>query len=251
MKNGPRNLFLLAVIIGYAISLPTTLAMERVDHGGYALLLERHVRDGMVDYKGFKRDERLLDRYLADLGNVTPDRLSRDDQFAFYINVYNAWTIKLILSGYPGIRSIKDLGSFLQSPWKKKIVRLKAVTVTLDHIEHDILRPVFRDPRVHFAINCAARSCPPLLSVPFYGNTLNEQLDTAATAFINDVESNYIRGNTLYASRIFKWFKTDFDDDIIGFFLTYAQGKMKHELENKQNILEVKYLGYDWSLNGK
>ncbi|MCK7483684.1 MAG: DUF547 domain-containing protein, partial [Candidatus Moduliflexus flocculans] len=86
----------------------------------------------------------------------------REEQFAFYINAYNAWTIKLILTGYPGVKSIKDLGSLLQSPWKKEFVRIHGKTLSLDDIEHSILRPRFKDPRVHFAIVCASKGCPPL-----------------------------------------------------------------------------------------
>jgi hypothetical protein len=182
---------------------------------------------------------------------VDPKSLTRDERFAFYINAYNAWTIKLVLSGYPGIESIKDLGSIFQSPWKKKICRIGGDVVSLDHIEHDILRPKFKDPRVHFAINCASISCPPLMSQPFRGSTLDRQLDDATRAFINNPERNYLKGNTLYVSRIFKWFGKDFDYDIVGFFLTYADDHLKKELEAKKQTVKVSYLSYDWSLNGK
>lgn len=222
-----------------------------VDYSIYADLLITYVHQGNVDYRGFKTEESKLDRHLKVLENVDPDRLSRNEQFAFYINAYNAWTIKLILSGYPGIKSIKDLGSIFQSPWKKKICRIDGDVVTLDNIEHDILRPRFKDPRVHFAINCAALSCPPLLSQPFLGSTLDRQLDDATRAFINNPKRNYLDGEILYVSRIFKWFGKDFDDDIIGFFLTYADDHLKKELEAKKNSIKVEYLSYDWSLNGK
>ncbi len=231
----------------------TTLGISgtTVDHSIYATLLGEYVKQGQVDYRGFKADEAKLDQYLKVLEKTDSKNLSRNEQFAFYVNAYNAWTIKLILSGYPGIQSIKDLGSIIKSPWKKKICRIDGDIITLDDIEHSILRPRFKDPRVHFAINCAAFSCPPLISEPYRGNTLAQQLDNSARAFINNPQRNYIKGNTLFVSKIFKWFAEDFNDDIVGFFLRYAKGDFKLELKAKKEALKIKYLHYDWSLNGK
>ena len=220
-----------------------------VDNGLYGELLKKYVRDGKVDYAGFKTEEAKLDRYLKILENVDPGILSRNEQFAFYINAYNAWTIKLILSGYPGVTSIKDLGSLLKSPWKKKIVRIDGKVITLDHVEHEILRPRYKDPRVHFAINCAAKSCPPLWPEPFNGNILDRQLDDSTRSFINNPKSYRLDDSELYVSRIFKWFSEDFNEDIFGFFLKYATGSLKKELKSKSERIVVKYLEYDWSLN--
>jgi len=225
-------------------------AGNAIDHGLFADLLGKYVQAGAVDYKGLKSEESTLDAYLAVLEAIDPKPLSRDKQFAFYANAYNAWTIKLILSGYPGIKSIKELGSLLKSPWKKKIARIDGKRMTLDHIEHDILRPRFKDPRVHFAINCAAKSCPPLSDEPFSGDTLDRQLDQLTRAFINDPNSNNLKGNVLYVSSIFKWFKTDFKDGIVNFFRKYAEGDLKTNLKTIENTVKVKYLDYDWSLNG-
>lgn len=227
------------------------LAEEHVDHKLFAKLLEKYVIAGQVDYAAFKSEETVLDRYLDALAAVKPDVLAEDQQFAFYINAYNAWTIKLILTGYPGVKSIKDLGTLFQSPWKKKIARLNGGLVSLDYIEHDILRPRFKDPRVHFVINCAALSCPPLASVPFSGEILSRQLDDATRMFINNPERNYIDGRALYVSKIFKWFPEDFNYDIITFFEKYADGALKEGLRENRGNIKVKYLHYDWSLNGK
>ena len=112
-----------------------------VDNSLYGELLEKYVKGGKVNYAGFKAEEDKLDRYLKILENVNPESLSRNEQFVFYTNAYNAWTIKLILSGYPGVKSIKDLGNLFKSPWKKKIVRIDGKVTTLDHVEHEILRP--------------------------------------------------------------------------------------------------------------
>jgi hypothetical protein len=221
-----------------------------VDYGIYSGLLEKYVKNGHVNYRGFKSDEASLDQYLKVLESTDTKQLSPREAFAYYTNVYNAWTIKLILSGYPGIKSIKDLGSFFQTPWEKKIVRLDGKVLTLDDVEHNILRPRFKDPRVHFAINCAAFSCPPLRSEPYQGDKLDQQLDDATRMFINNPERNYIEGNTLYVSKIFKWFAEDFDHDVVSFISKFAEDNFKQNLEAKKNVLKVKYLPYDWTLNG-
>ncbi len=222
-----------------------------VDNSIFADLLKKYVKDGVVDYAGFKKDESRLDAYLKVLEELNIGTLDRDAQFAFYVNAYNAWTIKLILSGYPGVESIKDLGSVFKSPWKKKIVRIDGDLVTLDHVEHEILRPRFKDARVHFAINCASKGCPPLFTEPYQGDILGQQLDAVTDAFLNDPDYNRLDGNTLYVSRIFKWFKEDFNKDIVGFFLKYAKGPLKEGLEAGKGSIKIKYLDYDWSLNGK
>ena len=227
------------------------LAGSPVDHGLYAELLRDHVKEGVVDYQGFKRDEVKLNRYLAVLANVDTKTLSPNEQFAFYVNAYNAWTIKLILSEYPGIASIKDIGGFFSSPWKKEIALIDGKKLTLDNIEHDILRPRFKDPRIHFAVNCASKSCPPLMGKPYRGDVLDQQLNRMTEAFINDPKRNRLDGETLYVSRIFKWYPEDFNDDIVGFFLKYARGERLKKLKEKQPEIDVGYLDYDWSLNGK
>ena len=217
----------------------------------YAELLGSYVKKGVVDYQGFKKEEGKLDRYLRILEKTDPKTLSRKEQFAFYIDAYNAWTIKLILSGYPGIKSIKDLGSLFKSPWKKKIARIDGDVISLDNIEHDILRPRYKDPRIHFAVNCASKSCPPLRSEPYEGDVLDNQFTEMTKRFINDPERNHLQGNTLYVSSIFKWYSGDFNDDMVGFFRKYAQGELRDGLKKHAGDIEVEYLDYDWTLNGQ
>ncbi len=248
-NHGIKWLATAAGIVMLAAS--ASLAQGPPDHLAYGELLASHVHNGRVDYKGFKADERRLDHYLDLLSQTDPALLDRNEQMAFYINAYNAWTIKLILDGYPGVKSIKDLGSLFQAPWKKKFVKLYGQTVSLDHIEHDILRPAFKDPRVHFAVNCASVSCPPLRGEPYSGKRLDWQLNDAVTNFINDGQSNYIDGDTLYASRIFKWFSEDFGNDIAGYIRSYATGDLAVRMQKAGKSLKVEYLDYDWSLNGK
>jgi len=123
--------------------------------------------------------------------------------------------------------------------------------LSLDNIEHDIIRPRFRDPRIHFAVNCASKSCPPLRSEPYRGKDLERQLDEMTKAFINDQSKNYLKGDTLYASSIFKWYSEDFHDDVVSFFLKYGQGDLKRRLSTARGKIGVKYVDYDWTLNGK
>ncbi|MGD8342077.1 MAG: DUF547 domain-containing protein [Desulfobacterales bacterium] len=238
----------LALIIGPLESTASSRA-STVNHEIWAELLANYITPDGVNYTGFKNAENRLDQYLRILESTDPEKLPRSEQYAYYINAYNAWTIKLILSGYPGVKSIKDFGTILQSPWKKGWVRINGDVFTLDHIEHNILRPRYKDPRVHFAINCAAASCPPLRPEPFLAEKLDQQLDDSTRSFINDTDSYRLDGNTLYVSRIFNWFSEDFNEDALGFYLQYAEGELKEKLIRNRDRIQVKYLHYDWSLN--
>jgi len=219
----------------------------------YAQLLQQYVKDGKVDYLGLKKKEAQLDSYLDSLNTSDPARMARNERFAFYINAYNAYTLKLILKNFKNGRppeSIKDIGGFFTKPWSIKFVKIGGKTYTLDNIEHGILRPTFKDPRVHFAVNCASISCPPLLSTPYVGETLDQQLEANARAFINNRQENRLEGNVLSISSIFKWFKEDFHKDPLAFFEKYAQGDLKRKLAAARGNIRVRYLDYNWSLNG-
>ncbi|MCB2192150.1 MAG: DUF547 domain-containing protein [Deltaproteobacteria bacterium] len=222
-----------------------------VDYSPYAELLREHVRGGLVDYAGIQRQRAKLERFLENLAQVDPGSLSRDQKLAYYINAYNAWTIWLILTKYPDLESIKDLGGLFSSPWDKEIVRLNGKVFTLDQIEHEVLRPTFKDPRIHFAVNCASKGCPPLLNRPYTGAEVQGQLQAQATAFINDPARTRLQGNTLYVTKIMDWFSEDFDDDPVGFVKKYAQDDFKRRLEGLGGQVEVEYLDYDWSLNNR
>lgn len=237
----------------FAIFLLLTSAAHgaEVNNELYASVLQKYVKNGLVDYAVLKANRDELDAYLEMMGQIEPGALSRNEQLAFYINLYNAATIRLIVDHYP-VESIKDVGSFFSSPWKKKVVNLNGEMVTLDNIEHDIVRPVFKDNRVHFALNCSAISCPPLLGMPYDASMVDAQLEEVTLKFINDAKSNYLEGNTLYVSKIFSWFSEDFPDDFVDWFVRFAQGEIKRELEIHREAGEkvrVKYLQYDWSLN--
>jgi hypothetical protein len=222
---------------------------SQVDNRIYADLLKKHVKGKRVNYEGFKNDETSLDNYLAILSSSDVDALSRDNRFAFYINVYNAFTIKLILTKYPGINSIKEIGSFFSNPWSKKFIPLKGRIVSLDHIEHDILRPIFKDPRMHFAINCASKSCPPLLNLPYEGDKLDAQLNAQTRAFINDPKNTFLKDNTLFASKIFQWFEDDFNGNTLLFIKQYSTDEFRKKLDAAGQDIKFTYNNYDWTLN--
>jgi hypothetical protein len=252
----PENcdlLGLMKIIISallFCLILPiSSLAAQPVDNRIWAVLLERHVTNHRVDYDGFKQDEALLDKYLAILSATDPSDLSRNHQFAFYINAYNAFTIKLVLTRYPGINSIKEIGSFFTNPWNKKFIPLKGFTVSLDHIEHDVLRPRFKDARVHFAINCASKGCPPLRNEPYDGTILETQLDDQASRFINHSKNTFLKDDTLFVSPIFKWFEDDFSGSPLQFIRQYAHGRLKQDLDQAKGNIRLQFLDYDWTLN--
>ncbi len=241
-----KILFLLVVLL-FPVVISADGAADQ--NSLYDQLLSRNIRNGLVDYRKLKKEESILDGYLEFLEETNINALSRNEKFAFYINAYNAWTLKLVLSSYPGIRSIKDIKGGYGSPWKIPMVKTNGEVLTLDYIEHRILRPVFKDPRVHFAINCASISCPPLKHEAYRGEELERQLADSAETFINDGRNNYFRGDTLYISRLFSWFREDFGNDPIGFIRKYAHCELKEMIRNSGNRIRIKYLPYDWSLN--
>ena len=239
----------MAIAIELVLFPSTAAAMDQVDNSIYARLLGQHVKKNRVDYDGFKQEEALLDRYLSILSATDVNSLSHNDRFAFYINAYNAFTIKLILTKYPGINSIKEIGSFFSNPWSQKFIPLDGQTIALDTIEHEFLRPVFKDPRIHFAINCASKGCPPLLNKPYEGKTLEVQLNTITRAFINDPKRTFLKDNTLFVSKLFKWFEEDFKGAPLLFIRQYATAEFKKKLDGAGPQIKLSYLYYDWTLN--
>ena len=201
----------------------------------------------MVDYPGLKAYRSALDSYLKKTGAVSESEFNgweRDQRLAFLINVYNAETLQLIIDNYP-VKSIKKIGSLFGQPWDVKSVTLFGKKTTLNTIEHNILRPKYKDARVHFVIVCAAMGCPPLRNEAFISEKLNEQLDAQGKVFLSQKSKNKLEGNTLYLSPIFEWFAEDFtkngsvQDFVAPFFPTDIKGKK----------LKIKYTAYDWSLN--
>ncbi|HET9887233.1 MAG TPA: DUF547 domain-containing protein, partial [bacterium] len=160
-------------------TLPCRATDQSPDHSAFDGLLHRYVVPTGVDYRTWsqnKEDRSALRSYLATLAQQAPSRLERSEALAYWINLYNAATLSLVLEHYP-VASIKDIGTALSSPWKKKVVTVEGQRLSLNEIENDIVRPSFLEPRIHFALNCAARSCPPLRNEAYLGPQLESQLE--------------------------------------------------------------------------
>lgn len=222
------------------------------DDAVYAELLGAYVHAGVVDYAGLKADEARLDAYLAELSHTDTAALDLESRKAFYINAYNAWTLKLILTAWPGVKSIKELGGLFSGPWSRELVRIEGKVLTLDEVEHGILRkPPFTDPRIHFAVNCASRSCPPLRPEPYAGDRLDAQLEDATESFINAPGNTVVDGDLVWVSRIFDWYGEDFGDAPLDFVRRHARGELMEKLDALGDRARVRFLDYDWSLNGE
>ena len=222
-----------------------------VSHELWNALLARHVSSsGKVDYAAFQKDTLPLNKYLYLLSSKSPDKLSMDEDArkAYWINAYNAFTVKLVLMYYP-LSSIKDLGTKIKipsanSPWDLKFIEIGNKKMTLNDIEHIILRKEFDDPRIHFAVNCASESCPVLRNSAYSGNNLEKQLDEQARIFVNDYSKNQLSEHKLKISQIWKWFEGDFtkEGDLITFLNRYSIVRIS-------NKAKIQYLEYDWGLN--
>lgn len=246
---------------------PSTYAY---DHATFDTLLKKHVvlsADGgasTVDYQSLQQDQKLLDAYLAKLAEVSRadfDTWEKAEQLAFLINAYNGWTLKLIVEKYPDLDSIKDLGSFFRSPWKKSFIPLLGETRSLDDIEHGLIRGSARynEPRIHFAVNCASIGCPALKNEAYQAERLEEQLEEATTLFLADRTRNRLgEDNTLEISSIFKWYEEDFESGwrgaaTLGQFLALygsSLGLDAAQIEQlKKGKYDIDFLDYDWGLN--
>ncbi len=243
-----KNWILMAsfILIGsLGIQANTTLSggeTTSFDHSPWTKLLQKNVTaKGNVNYKGFKNDIVALDKYLNDLSNTTIDvkLWSVNERKAFWINAYNAFTVKLILNNYP-VKAINDI----KTPWKQKFISIGGKKLSLNQIEHEILRPKFKDPRVHFAIVCASKDCPLLLNVAFEAKTLEKQLETQTAVFVNDPQRNKVSVKKLQISEIFNWFKTDFtaNGTVADFVNKYSKVKAGPKAK-------ISYLTYNWNLN--
>ncbi|CAA9241455.1 MAG: Uncharacterized protein DUF547 [uncultured Cytophagales bacterium] len=217
-------------------------------HSAWDALLKKHVSaKGVVDYRGFIRDSVALNGYLGQLAASPPrEKWSRDEQMAWWLNAYNAYTVQLIARHYPlkSINDIKQAGA--RSPWDIPFIALDGTRFTLNHIEHEILRKQFADPRVHFAIVCASQSCPKLAAEAFEAGKLNGQLDRLTREFLDDPSRNKITARQAEVSQIFDWFKEDFTKKgtVPGFINQYATAKIAKGTK-------VGFLAYDWGLNDK
>ncbi|MDA7949742.1 MAG: DUF547 domain-containing protein [Hyphomicrobiaceae bacterium] len=230
-----------------------------VDHSAWNKLLARHLHvgeDGLnrFDYAGLKKDGLAdLKKYLDRLQAVKPEKLNRNEQFAFWTNLYNAKTVDVVAAHYP-VKSIRDirLTSFLfPGPWKEDVVKVSGADLSLDDIEHEIMRPIWRDPRIHYAVNCASVGCPNLLKEAYTGATLDTMLDRAARGYINSPRGVRFDGKDIVASSLFDWYASDFGGSsrrILVHIRKYAEPVLADRLAGATSISDYEY---DWALNDK
>ena len=223
---------------------------EPVSHESWTGLLSDHVSEaGWVDYQGFQRDSQKLNQYLNLLSSGHPNdkNWSREEQLAYWINAYNAFTVKLIVDHYP-VTSIKDIKNgipFVNTVWDIKFIKIEGYEYDLNNIEHGIIRKYFDEPRIHFAVNCASYSCPKLRNEAYSADRLEEQLTYAAKSFIADPLRNQV--SEYKVSSIFSWFSGDFkkkSGTVIKFINQYAPKPIPEEAK-------LTFLDYNWQLNEK
>ncbi|MGR3812066.1 DUF547 domain-containing protein [Jiulongibacter sp. NS-SX5] len=225
-----------------------------ISHSDWDALLKKHVSSsGYVNYGGFKADEAKLDAYLKKVSSNAPaSSWSANEKLAYWINAYNAFTVKLILdhSG-ENIKSIKDIGStikipFVNTPWDIKFINIGGEEMDLNNIEHGIIRKKFNEPRIHFALVCAAKSCPPLRNEAYTASKLVSQLNDQGVKFLNDVSKNEVSANEMKLSKLFNWYGGDFKKKG-----TVREWVNKYAKVKANADADISYKDYDWSLNGK
>ncbi len=241
---------------------------EGHNYDDYAEVLKKYVNDqGFVNYKAFKKDRGPLDRFVQQMARLQLadfEKWSNDEKLVFWMNAYNALTLKAILDHYP-VKSIKDIGSVFQNVWKKLKFTVMGKTTTFFEIEHEILRKQFNEPRIHMAINCASIGCPPLKNEPFTTENLKAQLDDQTKRFLNNSKQFRLdkTKNTIYLSSILKWFEADFlkrygarpifkghkpaQQAVLYFISSYLEKSQQQELTRANSKIE--YLTYNWGLN--
>ena len=235
-----------------SIASQATTAEFGQTHALFTSVLTNYVKDARVDYAALKAHPQDLTRYLDQVAAVSKaefKKWSEPEQIAFLANAYNAYTLRLIIDHYP-LKSIKDIGSFFQGPWDQPVVRLFGETITLNTLEHKILRVDYAEPRLHFALVCAAKGCPPLRNEAYVGVRLNEQLNDQGKQFLAETAKNRVEAaeHTVYLSPIFKCYAGDFEKksgSVLAALKPYWPAKPVAGYEE----FEIRYTGYDWSLN--
>ena len=268
-KRAPKARLLISALLLFVQTAP---AFGELDHGRWNLLLSKYVivgADGLstaVDYASLSENREPLQSYLEETSRVsraTFDAWDRSDQLAFLINLYNAATVELILENMNlagSIDSIRDIGSLFTSVWELERVALFGKLVTLDAIEHDMIRGWgrYNEPRIHFAVNCAAIGCPALRAEAYIGTALEAQLEDATRDFLSDRSRNYFDGRRLRLSSIFKWYREDFErgwggTNALGEFVSRYGSELGLSVEQRNELargdMGIRFLSYDWGLN--
>ena len=235
----------------FILGLPQHQTFAQIKHDAFTQLLQKHVStDGKVNYKGFIKDSIQLKQYLQLLTKNPPtNQWTKQEQMAFWINAYNAFTIDLVIQHYP-IKSIKDIGSsiqipFVNTPWYIKFIKIGKEQLDLNNIEHSKLRKQFGDARLHMVLVCASKSCPPLAREAYEANTLEQQLNDASKKFLTDKTKNQIQTQQSKLSMIFRWYAMDFNKNgkkVLDFV-------NQHQSTPINNKTKIEYLDYDWNLN--
>lgn len=222
---------------------PNSKTLEGMDHSSFDALLRAHVSaSGKVDYNAIKTNVSALDKYLGYLSqNVPASTASKNERLAFWINAYNANTIKLIVDNYP-VNSIMDL--YGGKAFDKKWIKIGGETLSLNDIENNKIRAKFNEPRIHFAVNCAAKSCPPILNKAWTADNVQATLEARTKAFVNDASYNNISKGSVQISKIFEWYAKDFPNDIVSYLNKYSSTSIS-------SGAKVGYIEYDWALNKK
>ncbi len=231
-----------------AVSL-AAIPMYAVDHNQFTNLLAQHVRNGLVNYKALKNDKRLSE-YLESLSKTNVKHLKGADAMSFWINVYNAQTLKVVCDNYP-VNSIMDIQG--GQVWKKYNFTIDGKSYTLESVENSILRKM-GDARIHFALVCAAMSCPPLRSEAYVAGKLDAQLSEQARGFLAHQENNAYDLKTMRGtlSRIFEWYASDFGssmEELVEFVSKYAPPSVAPSLKSNAGKWKFEFGHYDWSLN--
>ena len=232
---------------------------QKIDHGAWELLLKQYVVShpsgiNRVRYQDIRaEDQKVLKNYLQSLQAVSISSYNRKEQQAYWINLYNAFTVELIISRFP-VASIRDInispGLLARGPWGAKLLTVEGEKLSLDDIEHRILRPIWQDERIHYAVNCASLGCPNLQPAAYTGENTEALLDKGAREFINHPRGVALTGGKLKVSSLYVWFQEDFGGDAEGLmehWRNYANPALSGALEKYQGGLSH---DYDWRLNG-
>lgn len=255
MESTQCFLSILTIFIFISIS-QNVFAFDHT-HAKYQNVLNEYVMQNeaqsLVNYAALKKTPEILSQYLKQLSKIKKEEFSKwtsDQKLATLINAYNAWTLKLIIDHYP-VSSIKDIGTWLTSPWKKVFFKWLGDDSYLDFIEHEQIRKDFKEPRIHFALVCASIGCPSLSSKVFLAKTLDAQLEAASSLFLNDQTKNRISSLSplkLQLSSIFKWYGSDFPD--LNLFISKRMTSDPHVAGNiEKGNYKAEYLTYNWDLN--
>ncbi len=231
---------------------------QAIDHTLWDRFLQTYVQQGddginRVAYAAVSsRDLNLLQQYISQLENIPIREYSRSEQLAYWVNLYNAVTVNIVLQHYP-VNDIRDInispGLFAIGPWGKKVLEIDGKPVSLNDIEHRILRPIWKDPRLHYILNCASLGCPNLYSRAYQARSINELLDKAAHEYINHPRGVVFKSGKLYVSSIYSWFRVDFGNSepaVIQHLIEYASDDLARALSETTQISGD---DYNWKLN--